>query len=233
MPVLRRPGGALAWRPLDFIWICDGSGSMESMGKVQALNTAIREAIPAMRRVALENPNARIRVRAVRFSDGARWHVAAPTPVEQFVWQDLHAAGQTDLGQALALVAQELRMPPMSERALPPVLVLISDGRPTDDFAGGLQTLLQLPWGRRAVRLAIAIGADADPAPLRAFIANPLVPLLQAHNAETLVSYIRWASTAVVRAASAPPSQHHSSLPPSTNVPLPEPPPADDNLLVW
>jgi uncharacterized protein YegL len=225
----------LAWRPLDFIWICDSSGSMESMGKIQALNTAIRDAIPAMRRVAAENPNARVRVRAVRFADGASWHVAAPAPVEQFVWQDLNAVGQTDMGQALALVAQELRMPPMSERALPPVLVLISDGRPTDDFAGGLQSLLQLPWGRRAVRLAIAIGADAEPSPLRAFIANPLVPLLQAHNAETLVSYIRWASTVVVRAASAPPSQH-ASLPPASpvsNVPLPDPPPADDNLLVW
>lgn len=202
------------------------------MGKIQALNTAIRDAIPAMRRVAAENPNARVRVRAVRFADGARWHVAAPAPVEQFVWQDLNAAGQTDMGQALALVAQELRMPPMSERALPPVLVLISDGRPTDDFAGGLQSLLQLPWGRRAVRLAIAIGADADPAPLRAFIANPLVPLLQAHNAETLVGYIRWASTVVVRAASAPPSQHES-MPPASNVPLPDPPSADDNRLIW
>lgn len=206
---------------------------MESMGKVQALNTAIRDAIPAMRRVAAENPNARIRVRAVSFSDGARWHVAAPTPVEQFVWQDLKASGQTDLGQALVLVARELRMPPMSERALPPVLVLVSDGRPTDDFAGGLQSLLQLPWGRRSVRLAIAIGNDADPAPLRSFIANPLVPLLQAHNAETLVRYIRWASTAVVRAASSPPSQQRPALPPASNVPLPDPPPSDDNLLVW
>lgn len=203
------------------------------MGKIQALNTAIRDAIPAMRRVAAENPNARVRVRAVGFADGAHWHVATPTPVDQFVWQDLRASGQTDLGQALSLVAQELRMPPMSERALPPVLVLISDGHPTDDFAGGLQSLLQLPWGRRAVRLAIAIGTDADPAPLRAFIANPMVPLLQAHNAETLVRYIRWASTAVVRAASAPPSQHRPALPPVSNVPLPDPPTADDTTLVW
>lgn len=206
---------------------------MESHGKIQALNTAIREAIPAMRRVADENPNARIRVRALRFCDGAHWHIELPTPVEQFVWQDLKASGQTDLGQALHLVAGQLRMPPMSERALPPVLVLISDGRPTDDFAGGLQSLLQLPWGRRAVRLAIAIGSDADPAPLRAFIGNPLVPLLQAHNSETLVRFIRWASTAVVRAASAPPSQYGLALPPASNVPLPEPPPPIDQHLVW
>jgi len=111
--------------------------------------------------------------------------------------------------------------------------VLLSDGRPTDDFSGGLRALLQLPWGKRAVRLAIAIGSDADPAPLRAFIANPLVPMLQAHNSETLVRYIRWASTAVVRAASAPPSQRWPVLSAAPNVPLPEPPPADEHNLVW
>lgn len=229
----KRPGGALAWRPLDFFWICDCSGSMESQGKIQTLNTAIREAIPAMRRVAGENPNARVRVRAVGFSQGARWHIEHPVPAEQFVWQDLVAAGQTDLGQALLLVAAQLRMPPMSERALPPVLVLISDGRPTDDFAGGLRSLLQLPWGRRAVRLAIAIGSDADPGPLRTFIANPLVPLLQAHNAETLVRYIRWASTAVVQAASAPRSQLGPAGNAAITVALPAPPASDDESLVW
>jgi hypothetical protein len=39
----KRPGGELATRPLHFIWIADGSGSMAVDGKIQALNTAIRD----------------------------------------------------------------------------------------------------------------------------------------------------------------------------------------------
>ncbi len=50
----------------------------------------------------------------------------------------------------------------MEERALPPVLVLISDGQPTDDFDTGLSTLMRQPWAQKAVRLAIAMGHDAD-----------------------------------------------------------------------
>ena len=42
-PMSRRPGGELASRPLHFFWICDCSGSMQTDGKIQSLNNAIRE----------------------------------------------------------------------------------------------------------------------------------------------------------------------------------------------
>ena len=53
--------------------------------------------------------------------------------MEQLEWQDLQAGGITAMGEALELVGAALQSPPMEERALPPVLVLISDGQPTDD----------------------------------------------------------------------------------------------------
>jgi uncharacterized protein YegL len=206
MPV--RPGGPLATRPLHFIWLADASGSLSIDGKIQALNNAIREAIPHMRRVADENPNATVLVRAVAFDDKAYWHIPTPTPVEQFQWKDLYAdQGVTMMGQALMLVAEQLRTPPMEQRALPPVLVLLTDGQPTDNFEQGLKMLLDEPWGRKAVRLAIAIGEDAQQEPLQQFIGNNELRPLQANNPEALVSHIRWVSTAVLKSASAPASQ--------------------------
>jgi uncharacterized protein YegL len=202
---------------------------MERDGKIQALNTAIREAIPHMQAVADENPNAQVLVRALTFSDGAQWHMAAPTPIAQFRWDDLRAGGHTDMGKALRLVAEQLKMPPMTERALPPVLVLISDGQPTDDFAGGLRALLGEPWGKKSVRIAIAIGDDADHEVLEEFIANPEIKPLQANNPEALVRYIKWVSTAVLQAASSPASQHTLVLPPGAPVPIPQLPPPDDS----
>ena len=104
-----------------------------------------------------------------------------------FKWADLQTEGVTDLGRALAMVAEQLRIPPMSDRALPPVLVLISDGQPTDDFNKGLQALMNEPWGKKAVRIAIAIGEDADTEVLQKFIGHPELKPLQANNPEALV----------------------------------------------
>jgi len=192
---------------------------MATNGKIQSLNNAIREAIPPMKQVADANPNARVLVRAIKFASGAQWHVDEPVPVEDFKWDDLRAGGTTDMGKALSMVAEQLRIPPMTDRALPPVLVLISDGQPTDDFKGGLEALMHQPWGIKAVRIAIAIGEDADNEVLEAFIGNRELKPLQANNAEALVQYIKWVSTVVLQTVSSPPSQSMDS---SDGSPLPK-----------
>ncbi len=230
-----RPGGELARRPLHFIWLLDCSGSMVAEGKIQALNNAIRETIPHMQQVSESNPNAELLVRAIKFSSGAEWHISQPTPIDQFVWNDLTADGVTDMGRAFSMVADQLKIPPMPERALPPVLALISDGQPTDDYASGLASIMQQPWGKRAARIAIAIGRDADHEVLQKFIGNPELKPLQADNPEALVKYIRWVSTAVVGAASSPASQTADGTPPTSNVPIPSLPVsiAPTNADVW
>ncbi len=219
----KRPGGELATRPLHFIWIADCSGSMETDGKIQSLNNAIRETLPHMQTVADENPNAEVLVRALKFSTGAQWHVSQPTPVADFKWVDLQTSGVTDLGRALNMLAEQMRIPPMEDRALPPVLVLISDGCPTDDFQQGLQALMNEQWGRKAVRIAIAIGEDADTDVLQKFIGHPEMQPLQANNPEELVRHIKWVSTAVLKAASSPASQAAGVTLGSLNVPIPTP----------
>jgi uncharacterized protein YegL len=224
----KRPGGELATRPLHFIWVADSSGSMATDGKIQALNTAIREAIPHMQKVADENPNAQVLVRAIQFASGAQWHISQPTPVDDFKWADLSAQGETDMGKALSMVADQLKIPPMTDRALPPVLVLVSDGQPTDDFNKGLRELMEQPWGKKAVRIAIAIGTDADHDVLQKFIGHSELKPLQANNPEALVKYIKWVSTAVLKSASAPASQAaDANVPSAVNVPVPTPT-ADD-----
>jgi uncharacterized protein YegL len=230
------PGGALASRPLHFIWVADCSGSMSIDGKIQALNNAIREAIPHMQQVAGENPNAQVMVRALAFSNGARWHISQPVAVSDFRWTDLKAEGVTDMGKALNMLADQLSPDAMPARALPPVLVLISDGQPTDNFDNGLKALLDQPWGKKAVRIAIAIGEDADQDVLQKFIGHPEYKPLQANNAETLVRYIKWASTEVLKSASSPASQTLDAAA-VANVPLPAAPdpvtPLDSTDDVW
>lgn len=216
-------------RPLHFIWMLDCSGSMGVGGKIQALNTAIAEALPAMAEVASKNLHAELLVRAVAFSTGARWHVRDAVPVTEFVWRDIGAppGGVTDMGEALSLVAEELSIPPMPARAFPPVLVLVTDGHPTDEWKEGLKRLLAVPWGEKAVRMAIAIGRDANQGVLQEFIGRESGRRpMHAGSPEDLAAVIRWTSTVVVRQASQP--VLHQEL----SDPLTKPPPPGD-LLVW
>lgn len=231
----------VAARPLHFIWIVDVSGSMAVDGKIQSLNQAIKDAIPAMRDVADGNPFAEVFVRAVRFSSGAQWHVASPTPVRDFQWKDLSAEGVTDMGAALGMVADALTVEQMGERGYPPVLVLVSDGQPTDDYKSGIAKVMATNWGRKSVRLAIAIGADADHGSLSAFVGDVERPVLKADNAESLTQYIKWVST-IVGAVSSPPSKTtpvDDSQPDGKYTtgeiydPIPQPPPPVDNTQVW
>ena len=146
-PAPRRPGGRMASRPLHFIWLADGSGSMRVEGKIQALNHAIREAIPHMRSAAQENPHATVFVNAIRFADEARWLDDRPLLAEAEQAVDfLHANVWTD-GRLYACHA--------GGRARFPAYL--------DDHAfllDALLALLQVRWNGRDLDWAIAL-ADA------------------------------------------------------------------------
>jgi uncharacterized protein YegL len=207
-PVPRRPGGPMASRPLHFIWLADGSGSMRVDGKIQALNQAIHEAIPHMRTAAAESPHATVFVNAIRFADHAEWMGDRLTPVSEFRWQDIEAGGATALGEALTMIGDALQPPLMTDRALPPVLALVTDGLPTDDFQAGLNHLLSKPWGQKALRVVVAIGEDSASTEaqeiFRAFMGNDALKPFRANNPEALAEKIRWISTAVLQSISSP-----------------------------
>mgnify|MGYP004645704407 FL=1 len=200
---LKIPGGALANRPLHFFWMVDCSSSMAG-DRIGAVNHAIQECIEPMREEAAGNPNAQLYIHTLKFASGASWVTAEPVPIEEFAWEDVEAKGITDMGKAFELLAGQLSMPPMPDRALPPVIVLLTDGYPTDDWKRPLEKLLKMPWGKKAVKVAIAIGKDAERSVLEAFTGNPEA-VLDAGNPEVLTHFIKWAST-VASAVSNPTS---------------------------
>jgi len=223
------PLGSVSRSTLHFFWIADCSGSMRGGGKIQSLNNSIHECLPATRESAVANPFAEMAVRAIKFSSGAQWHVEEPTSVEEFVWEDLEAGGITDLGAAIRLLSSELDPERMGRRNLPPVVVLLSDGAPTDDWQKALAEFNDTGWGQpgRTVRVAIAIGADADKDVLAQFTGSRET-VFQADNAQRLTDLIKWASVTLSRYASSGASQVGGS--PKDAAPIPPPPvPAIDD----
>lgn len=226
------PGGALSHRPLRFYWMLDVSGSMAGH-KIGQLNHAIRESLPLMRDSADDNPHAAVEIRAMTFGTGARWVTPNPVPLADFTWTDVTINGITDMGAAMKMMAQELSVGNMPDRGLPPVIVLITDGQPTDDFDTGLKTLLAEPWGKRAVRIAIGIGDDADLDVLRRFIDHKEIEPLTANNAGDLTQFIKYASTVVLKSASSPTSQTADGSLTGAPPPPPPPPTMVDDDQVW
>jgi hypothetical protein len=80
------------------------------------------------------------------------------------------------------------------------------------------------PWGKKAVRIAISIGRDANDEVLQEFIGNSELKPLAANSPEALVKHIKWASTAVLKSASSPAAGADAPAvtpPPPTGVPIP------------
>jgi uncharacterized protein YegL len=194
------PGGGISKRPLHVIVAADCSGSM--MGeKIQSLNYAIAVMIPQLAAWDQEQENASVFLRVVTFGDDVRWHIAEPTPVAEIRWVPLEIVegAVTNMGGALRAMASVLGPDRLERRALRPVLLLVTDGMPTDDFDGGLAELMATPGGRAALRLAVAIGHDAAHEPLTRFIADPSMPVLVADNAEDIPDLLVAVSIAVSR----------------------------------
>jgi uncharacterized protein YegL len=105
------------------------------------------------------------------------------------------------MGPAFRAVADVLAPERLERRALRPAILLVTDGLPTDPpggFESGLAALLELAAGRSALRLAVAIGRDANSEPLDRF-RSPEVPVLVADGTDEIADRLVTASIAVSR----------------------------------
>jgi uncharacterized protein YegL len=192
-------------RQLHVVLMLDCSGSMNGE-KIASLNYAIRSSLPELRHVARENPEVSVLLSALCFGTTAYWHIDRPTPIADVAWSDLKPGGETALGAALEEVASMLRRATDGARLLPPVIVLVSDGYPTDDIETGFRLFFAEKAVLAATRVAIAIGDNVDMSLLERFMDAPGTHLkpLHANSAPDLVRHIKWATTVPVKSISSP-----------------------------
>ncbi|MBE6664205.1 MAG: VWA domain-containing protein [Ruminococcaceae bacterium] len=183
-------------RPLDIIYVIDTSWSMGGR-KIEAVNRAMHELERLLCDEAKKNPLADVKVRILAFNnEKAYWHLKERTSAESFKYDDIVSVeGGTPFGSALDKIAEALSDND-SIRGLPPIIVVMSDGWPTDAWEVSLERLLSTPWGKKATKIAIAIGKEPDKEILAQFTGDPSL-VLTANDTGTLVEYIKWSSTLV------------------------------------
>ncbi len=198
------PGGGVARRPLHVIMLADCSGSMTGP-KIHALNFAVGEMLQHFASFEREQDK-KVLIRAIAFADQPRWHIEEPLPAATMRWKALSAirGGRTNMAPLFRMVAQVLTADQAS-RGLRPVLVLVTDGLPTDheaDLNASLQELLAVPAARDALRVAVAIGDNARSDALTKFIGNSNLPVLVAGDVEQIADQLYRVSVWVTRANS-------------------------------
>lgn len=184
-------------KPIPVILLLDTSGSM-SGAKIQNLNEAVADMVHSFR--DSEQGEVEIHVAIITFGAEVKLHQSLAS-ASDIVWRDLSASGATPLGTALkmakAMIDDKNVVP---TRAYRPLVVLVSDGQPTDNWIRPLADFISPGKDCRSFkcdRMAMAIGADADEGVLGKFIEGTKNPLFHAENAKQLRSFFKFVTMSV------------------------------------
>ena len=184
-------------RAITVFFLLDKSGSMAGE-RIAKLNQAIPVTIDALHSVQDDNPNLRIVVKVMEFSDSVSLSTGENAQeLDNFNWRDLEADGRTATASAINLLCDHLDIERMPKRGYPPVAVLVSDGYCTesdDRYNAAIDRLNNDPWGKRAARIVVSIGDDIDEEALRRFV-NANGSYINCLDAADIVEYIRTKTT--------------------------------------
>ena len=160
-------------KSLVIFFVIDTSGSMKGT-KIGELNTVMEELIPEIRRVG--EADTEVKVAVLTFSTGVKWMYSEPVAIEDFEWSRLSASGVTSMGEAFKELS--LRMSRNSFLNSPslsfaPVIFLMTDGYPSDDYKEGLKVLSANSWYKFGLKAALGIGNEANDEMLAEFTGTP------------------------------------------------------------
>ena len=177
-------------KSLVIFFLIDVSASMNGT-KMGELNTIMEELIPEIRKVG--EADTEVKIAVLTFSTDVKWMYAEPIPVEEFEWVRLNASGVTSLGAALKELSSRmsrnsfLNSPSLS---FAPVIFLMTDGYPSDDYEEGLKALSTNSWYKYGLKAALGIGNEANDDILAQFTGTPDT-VVHAYTGEQLAQMIK------------------------------------------
>lgn len=182
-------------------FLIDTSGSMDG-DKIASLNDAMREMLPDIQDISNSNADALIKIAVLDFASGTEWVTPLPQDLDTFRWQNLEAGGTTDLGEACMELNAKLNRDAFLQDKVgnfAPVIILMSDGSPTDDYKSGLESLKQNKWFGAAIKVALAIGDEADTDVLAQFTGNKelVIPIMGKAMLKRLIRFVSVTSSKI------------------------------------
>ena len=180
-------------RRLPVYLLLDTSGSM-SGEPIEAVKNGVQVLVSTLRQDPYALETAYLSV--ITFDSTARQAIPL-TELSSFQSPSLNATGTTALGEALELLAERIAVEVARTTAdtkgdWKPLVFIMTDGSPTDDWRKGLDRLKQ---ARTGVVVACAAGHGADQSILKQI--NEVVVALDTADANTIRAFFKWVSASI------------------------------------
>lgn len=187
---------------LNIIFVVDISGSMRFDGRIEAVNEAFTQMIPALRQIQIDSMSEfELKISIMTFDQNARWLVA-PTPIMEYNHEDLVCSEYvTYFSNAFKKLGEKLtRKEYMAHtgKLAQPYIMLMTDGEPTpdDNYQPALDELLGNGWFKASQRFAVLIGTDAINSQkardaVAQFVTNPTEGIINAADAATIAAEVQ------------------------------------------
>jgi uncharacterized protein YegL len=180
-------------RRLPVYLLLDTSGSM-SGEPIQQVKNGVQMLISALRQDPQALETAYLSV--ITFDTSA--HEVVPlTDLPSFQAPNINASGVTSLGEALTLVAdcaqRDVKKASATQKAdWRPMVFLMTDGAPTDNFEKGLSRFKQEKWGA-----VVACGVDSADIDVLKQIAGEAVVTLSTADSKALEAFFKWVTASI------------------------------------
>ena len=180
-------------RRLPVYLVLDTSGSMHGE-PIEAVKNGVQVLASTLK----QDPHAleTVYISVITFDSNAR-QIVPLTAIDAFQPPDLDATTMTALGEALTLTAQRIeaevvKTTPDQKGDWKPLVFIMTDGAPTDDFARGLANFRKVKTG---IVVACAAGPGANVNTLKQI--TECVVQLDTADSATIKSFFKWVSASV------------------------------------
>ncbi len=147
---------------------CSLSIGLDSM---ESINNLLKDLKFHLIKFSGSHPYLKLVINILTFSDGAHWKIEDETIDNIFLPKLTLEGRSSDMGSAFDKLNEKLKMIEQkmgknidiinNPSFIPPVVILISDGLPSDDYQYSLSNFVNSPMGRLSTKVSFAVGEYA------------------------------------------------------------------------
>lgn len=187
-------------KPYPILLLLDGSASMNTGGRIGTLNEAVDELLLALTREEQKGFEFLVSIIVFRGEQAELLHKGVPP--SKLNYTPIEARSTTPLGSALQ-VATELIEDPINtpSRAYRPLVVLVCDGLPTDDWQGKLERFVSEGRTSKCDRMALGVGdqlPERAQEMLRRFVEGTGHDVMSATESSEITRFFKFITMSVV-----------------------------------
>lgn len=151
---------------MTLFFLVDTSGSMTGRW-IHAVSEAMDNCVFRLKKACDDINDIEIEVAILRFATDCSWITSETNPIrlDELYLEPFHTGGVTSTGWAINELNEKLSRSGFLSPSVPrylPVITLITDGIPSDDWESALARIYKNEWFKKSAKIAFNIGSKCD-----------------------------------------------------------------------